>query len=161
PHQALIRPTSRFWISSGLDLSVGSQGVKLDTQSLQTLLSGGIVFETSKSALARPESPAGASFRLYPTQQEAEAAGEPVQLYYRPFFPGPGRGLAVDSPVELRGRPIGRVSAIRLEYDEAAQSVRVPVTIEISPYRIHLAGEAVDEPLGDAAEMEARTNRML
>ena len=30
PHQALIRPRSRFWVSAGLQASFGSQGLQLD-----------------------------------------------------------------------------------------------------------------------------------
>ena len=34
PHPALIHPDSRFWVASGLDVSIGAQGVKIATAPL-------------------------------------------------------------------------------------------------------------------------------
>src|SRR3954454_2123748 len=44
PHDRLVRDTSRFWNASGIDLSVGASGVELATESLQTILAGGLAF---------------------------------------------------------------------------------------------------------------------
>ncbi|MBV8889984.1 MAG: MCE family protein [Alphaproteobacteria bacterium] len=160
PHQVLIHDASRFWISSGFEISVNAQGLKLGTESVQTLLTGGVVFDTPIAAMAEPASPQGRRFRLYPDPAAAEAAADPLRVYYQVHFPGALQGLSVDTPVELRGLPIGRVSGLRLEYDPASDSLRVPVTLEITPHRIVLPGEpAPPETTGGTAVED--TNRMF
>ncbi len=46
PHDKLVRSDSRFWSASGVDVSVGANGVNVQMQSLQALLAGGIAFDT-------------------------------------------------------------------------------------------------------------------
>ncbi len=148
PHQALIHPETRFWVASGLNVSIGAEGVKLATAPLLSILAGGIVFDTPDQALGGAASLPGATFRLYADQKAADEAAEPVRVYYRLLFPGSLRGVDVATPVELRGRPIGEVTAVELEYDPAADAIRIPVTIEVAPYRIKVAGQ----PLGAAGQ---------
>jgi len=88
PHESLIHPTSRFWASSGLQLEVGGQGLKIETESLLNLLAGGIVFDTPNQGLSETPSPPGSAFRLYPDRQAAEQSAERVSVFYRLFFPG-------------------------------------------------------------------------
>jgi paraquat-inducible protein B len=57
------------------------------------------------------------------------------------FFPDSLRGIGVETPVELRGITVGRVSEVRLEYDPSADTIRIPVTVEIEPDRIAMARE--------------------
>jgi paraquat-inducible protein B len=158
PHQALIHPDSRFWVASGLDVSIGAQGVKLATAPLLTILTGGVVFDTPDEALARPPSPPGSQFWLYADQKAADEAAEPVHVSYRVHFPGAVRGVDVGTPVELRGLPIGEVTAVRLEYDPAADTILEPVTIEVAPHRIKLGGRRLDETGRDPV---AATNQMF
>ncbi len=46
PYDEFVNTQTRWWNASGLDFSLGASGVKLETQSLVTLLLGGISFET-------------------------------------------------------------------------------------------------------------------
>jgi paraquat-inducible protein B len=155
PHESLIHASSRFWASSGLQLDVSTQGVKVETESLLTLLAGGIVFDTPNAALRGPPSPPGSIFQLYPDRQAAEEAAAGVRVSYRLFFPGSLRGLSINTPVELRGITVGRVSEIGLEFDPGSQTIRAPVTIEIEPDRIAMSAESSRQDLAD------KTNRMF
>ena len=158
PHPELIHPESRFWVASGIEVSIGAQGVKLATAPLLTILSGGIVFDTPDRELRDKASPPGSRFFLFADQKAADEAAEPVRVSYRLMFPGAVRGVDVGTPVELRGRPVGQVTAVRLEYDAAADTIRVPVTIEIAPHRIKVGGERLD---GTAKDAVAATNQMF
>jgi paraquat-inducible protein B len=158
PHPELIHPESRFWIASGLEVSIGSEGVKIATAPLMTILTGGIVFDTPDSQLRGKPSPPGSTFQLYADQKMADEAAEPIHVYYRLLFPGALRGVDVGTPVELRGRPIGQVSAVRLDYDPATDSIRLPVTIEVAPHRIKVDGAHLDLTSKDPV---AATNRMF
>src|SRR6202022_165265 len=117
PHDSLVRSASRFWVSSGVQLELGAQGLKIGTESLLTLIAGGIVFDIPEPALSGSPSAAGSTFRLYADRQAAEEAAEPVRVSYRLFFPGSLRGIAVGTPVELRGITVGRVSEVRFDND--------------------------------------------
>jgi paraquat-inducible protein B len=141
PHDSLIRSASRFWASSGVQLEVGGQGLKIATESLLTLIAGGIVFDTPEPALSGSPSAPGSTFRLYADRQAAEEAAERVRVSYRLFFPDSLRGLGVGTPVELRGITVGRVSEVRLEYDPREDTIRIPVTVEIEPDRIAMPDE--------------------
>lgn len=112
PHPALIHRLSRFWVASGLDVSIGAQGVKIATAPLMTILSGGIVFDTPDTELGAKPSPPGSKFFLFADQKAADEAAEPTRVSYRLLFPGSLRGVDVGTPVELLGRPVGQVSAI-------------------------------------------------
>ena len=160
PHPALIHNESRFWVASGLEVSLGSGGVKIATAPLMTLVSGGIVFDTPDNELRTKPSPPGSRFFLYADQKAADEAAEPVHVYYRLLFPGSSSGLAVGTPVELRGQPIGQVSAVRLDYDSKSDTIGVPVTIEVAPHRIKVGGEHLDltgkDPVAVTNQMFAR-----
>jgi paraquat-inducible protein B len=158
PHQALIHPDTRFWVASGLNVSIGAEGVKIATAPLLTIVAGGIVFDTPDEALAGPPSPPGSTFRLYADENAADEAAELVRVQYRLYFPDSISGVDVGTPVDLRGLPIGEVTAVRLEYDPAADTIREPVTIEVAPHRIKVGGERLDTVGPDPV---AATNKMF
>jgi paraquat-inducible protein B len=158
PHPALINAQSRFWVSSGLSFSLGAQGVQIASAPLMAILSGGIVFDTPDSELNAKPSPPGSRFFLFADQKAADEAAEPVHVYYRLLFPGSLSGVAVGTPVELRGQPVGQVTAVRLEYDAAVNMIRVPLTIEVAPHRIKVGGKHLDATAKDPV---AATNRMF
>jgi paraquat-inducible protein B len=158
PHQALIHPDSRFWVASGLNVSIGAEGVKLATAPLLAIVAGGIVFDTPDEALARAPSRPGSSFRLYVDEKAADEAAEPVRVSYRLYFPGSIEGVEIGTPVDLRGLPVGEVTRVELEYDPAANRIREPVTIEVAPHRIRVGGRHLDAVSRDPV---AATNRMM
>ncbi|MEI7699034.1 MAG: MlaD family protein [Planctomycetia bacterium] len=65
----LLGNTSKFWVTSGLEMNVGLSGVRMNAESLSTIVRGGVTFTTP--ALGETNSPinSGAIFRLY---KEAE-----------------------------------------------------------------------------------------
>ena len=160
PHSTLIRPGSQFWISAGVEATVGTQGLRVETETLQTLLTGAIVLETPPAAMAAAQSPPDSRFVLYRDRKSAGDSADPVRVFYQVSFPGALHGLAIGTSVELRGIPIGRVSALRLEYDPASDQVRVPAILEIAPHRITVHGEEAT-PQNDEQALKAATNRLF
>jgi paraquat-inducible protein B len=138
-----------------VQLEVGAQGLKIGTESLLTLIAGGIVFDTPEPALSGSPSEPGSTFRLYADREAAEEAAERVRVAYRLFFPDLLRGIGVGTQVELRGITVGRVSEVKLEYDPSTDTIRIPVTVEIEPDRIAIPSE----PLGQDPIEE--TNRII
>ncbi|OOF51830.1 hypothetical protein BKK54_02300 [Rodentibacter genomosp. 1] len=63
-YQHLVRKNSEFWVSSGYDFTLGWQGAKFNTGSVQQLLKGGISFSTPSSTVIQPQAPANQRFLL-------------------------------------------------------------------------------------------------
>ena len=65
PYDQFVTHETRFWQASGIDMSIDSEGVKLHTESLASILQGGVAFQPIKGALPSPQSPVDTSFALY------------------------------------------------------------------------------------------------
>jgi paraquat-inducible protein B len=145
PHDQLVRPDSRFWNASGIDVALGAGGVEVSMESLQALLAGGIAFDTPD--IDQPGEPAAAdtTFLLFASLRDVTEAGYTERIPYLVEFDGSVRGLHAGAPVEFRGIRVGSVTDVRLEIDPAEDSVRIPVTLDIEPQRFGVAGGAGDE----------------
>ena len=97
----LVRENSRFWNASGLRLEAGIGGMKLRTESLATLLAGGIALGPVDDKA--PAASNGRQFPLYADYEEAE-----VGLQIRIRFPS-GDGLSPGTKVMYKGFAAGRV----------------------------------------------------
>ncbi len=144
PHDQLVRANSRFWNASGLDVSVGAEGVSVSVESLQALLAGGIAFDTP--AIDRPGAPAAAG-TVFPLFENFTAVTESRytadKVLYEVYFDGSVRGLRAGAAVEFRGMRIGSVTDVKLEIDPKQDTVRIPVTLGIEPARITMTGGAL------------------
>jgi len=67
---------------------------------------------------------------------------------YIAYFPGSVKGLQVGAPVDFRGVTIGEVKEIRVLFDPAQVSARIPVIMELDPTQIDVIGgrEVVTQP---------------
>jgi paraquat-inducible protein B len=65
PNDQMVRPTSRFWNASGVDVSVGADGVDVAMESLEALLAGGIAFDTPDVDQPGEQAAAGTAFPLF------------------------------------------------------------------------------------------------
>ena len=54
PYDKYVTADTRFWNASGIDVSLGANGLDVRTQSLVALLEGGIAFDAPPTATARP-----------------------------------------------------------------------------------------------------------
>jgi paraquat-inducible protein B len=138
PNDQLVRPDSRFWNASGVNISVGANGVDVAMASLEALLAGGIAFDTPDIEQPGAPAAAGTAFPLFASLREVTEAGFTDKIPYLVYFDGSVRGLSAGAPVEFRGIRVGSVTAVRLEIDPAQDSVRIPVTLEIEPQRFGL-----------------------
>ena len=150
PFDTYVRKNTRFWNASGLDIVVDANGIRVNTESVVTILLGGIAFDTP--ANLEPGDPAEPNevFRLYETKEktfEKTYAGKKRWLLQ---FSGSVRGLTVGSPVEFRGIRIGQVLDINLEYNSKEEAFRIPVLVELEPERIKIIG---DRDLNDPKKM--------
>ena len=141
PYQHFVRKNTRFWNAGGLDVSVDSTGVKVDTESFVTLMLGGIAFETPVNL--EPGDPAedGDMFILYRNHESIYEKTYLTKNYYVLHFNNSVEGLFVGAPVDFRGIKVGKVVDIRLEFIRKDSLFRIPVLIELEPERIAVIGK--------------------
>jgi paraquat-inducible protein B len=146
PYDQYVTANTRFWHASGIDVSLSATGVKVETQSLLSILVGGIAFETPATGPALPAAEAETVFTLFEDRGDAyKPAARDPQTYVLVFRQSV-RGLASGAPVEFRGVPIGEVVAVDPEFDVGTADFWVTVTIRIDP---RLGVKFVDEGAGD------------
>lgn len=149
PHDKLVRPGTQFWNASGFDVSVSASGVKIQTESLVSIMTGGVAFETPVTAVDAEPSSQGSAFPLYENKEATKEAAITVQIPYLLHFDGSVRGLESGAPVEMRGIKIGEVTDVRMVIDREKRSISLPVTIVIEPERVTLTGYPKSENPAD------------
>jgi len=139
PHDQAITRATRFWNASGVDVSINSDGLKVRSQSVASVLAGGVAFEEGPDVADADAPSAGADFLLYKDEPSAMAPpdGEPHMVRMR--FDKALRGLTVGAPIEFVGVDIGSVTAIDVGYDAVSQRFPVFVTGKVFPRRMGLA----------------------
>lgn len=143
PHDDLVRTNTRFWNASGFDLKLDASGLKLNTESLVSIMMGGIAFDTPTTLEAGGPAKEGDVFRLYETREAIFERTYTEKNYFILHFSDSVRGLSVGAPVEFRGIKIGHVVDIKAEYDPETLSPKITVLIETEPQRW---GKAADDP---------------
>ena len=136
PYQRLVTPQTRFWNASGLDLSVDANGLTLNTQTLTSVLAGGIAFEQPDADPRQPAAAAGTEFTLFNDRKLALAPPRGRVLPVRLVFDGSLRGLSVGAPIDFLGVEIGQVRALSLQYDAERQRAPVLVLADLYPMRL-------------------------
>lgn len=148
PYDKLVKSNTRFWNISGVDLSMGSEGITVRTESLASLLYGGIAFETPDTLEEIKEDVEGLAFTLYDDYENIHDAAFVKKITCVLFFQGSVRGLNIGAPVEFKGIKVGVVKEIRLEFDSSDASFQIPVLVEIEPERFLTDKHAdIDAPL--------------
>ena len=142
PFDQLVNSSSRFWNISGVDVSIDSEGIKINSESMLSIMLGGIAFETASMVNQSELDPEGLVYTLYKSHQEIEDGIYTRKVLFVAFFEGSIRGLDVGAPVELKGIKVGKVKDIHLEFDLRDSSFRIPVVLEIEPERISALDEA-------------------
>ncbi|MCG8532596.1 MAG: MlaD family protein, partial [Desulfovibrionales bacterium] len=136
PYDTYVTDTSRFWVASGLDMELDAEGIRVDTESIVSILVGGVAFTNPDYLGTAPVADAGDIFRLYDTRKLAMTEEFIEKEYFVLKFSQAVRGLDVGAPVEFKGFPIGRVVDIGIEFDWKSKEVLVPVRIEVEQERI-------------------------
>ncbi|MBB5461338.1 intermembrane transport protein PqiB [Paraburkholderia sp. Cpub6] len=136
PFDQYVGTNTRWWHASGVDLRLDSSGFKLNTQSLATVIVGGLSFQSPPGQNMGPQAPNNQTFRL--GSDEADAMREPdgVPLRVVMNFNQSLRGLSIGAPVDFRGIVLGQVTNIGIDYDPKTQSFTMPVTMNLYPDRL-------------------------
>lgn len=136
PHDQYVTNQARFWETTGIDFSVSAEGLKLDTESLASIVIGGIAFQNRGDARdAKPAEP-GTAFRLFKDRSTALAYVDTVVAPFALRYSQSVRGLTIGAPVDFRGVVVGEVRDIRAEFGESGEYVTMVVMVDIYPERL-------------------------
>lgn len=146
PYDKFVTTDARFWQASGVDVTLNASGFNLDTQSLASIVAGGIAFgypESSNAGVAANHS----RFNLADSRAEAlkEPDGRPKQIIM--YFNHSIRGLTAGAPIDFMGLEIGNVKSINVEFNANYTQLRMRVEALIYPSRL-ANGKELD-PDGD------------
>lgn len=151
PYDRYVTSRTRFWNASGIDVTVGATGIQVQTESLVSVLVGGIAFETLQIGEDdAQEAKTDQVFTLFQTRSLAMRLPESITQRFVIDFKQSVRGLAVGAPVEFRGVNVGEVVDISLAFNPKTFEVIQPVEILLYPERLHarslITGEVIPVP---------------
>ena len=151
PYDRFVTDDTRFWNAGGVDVKVGADGVQVNTESLTSILAGGLAFLTPADS---PDEPAAAerAFRLFATREEAIRRQVDERQHYVLRFTESVRGLSVGAPVDFRGITIGEVIAIQPQISPASAEISMQVEVSLQPGRLRTPGSKSHLPAGATSE---------
>lgn len=178
PYDQYVMSNTRFWNASGIDISLGASGLKVQTESMISILAGGIAFEerplsdeeaasTNTSSTAANDGSGAESeraqtdteFQLYATRELAMKRADTRTERYVINFKQSVRGLAVGAPVEFRGVIIGEVAQVDVTIDPKDFTISQPVVIYLYPERLKLRTTGSGAPYPPPKTNEERFQR--
>jgi len=170
PHHQLVRKNTRFWNASGLDVSIGADGIRVDTESFVTLMIGGLAFDTPIDQQAGEPAGKNDVFKLYKNRESISEKTYVHKNRWLLHFEGGVRGLKSGAPVELQGIQVGQVLDVNLEFDVEKGAFRVPVLIETEPGRVRTIGKypegaekqkVMDYLVGEGMRAQLKTGSLI
>ena len=161
PNDAYVTQNTRFWNASGIDVSVGANGFSLKTESLSSILVGGIAFRAPEYSPDDKPAAEEYAYELFPDQQTALAPPNGKAQYLSLRFDQALRGLKVGAPVEFLGTEFGRVVSVNLDFDAQKRTFPVNVGIVIYPQRLGTAHTKMLKTLNHDPNDEAAGVRLM
>lgn len=161
PHDAHVTESTRFWNASGIDVALDAKGIRVDTESLATLLAGGLAFGAPDFAAVSAPAAEAHRFPLFADEQSALAPPTGEAKYIRLRFDQSLRGLAVDAPVEFMGIEFGKVIGVQLDFDEEKRSFPLIVDAVIYPDRLGPAHAKMIQALKHSPDDETAAARLI
>jgi len=149
PYDKYVTEHTRFWNASGFDLSLNSSGLTIYTQSLISILAGGIVFAHLPGYSDETPAAADSVYTLYSNKDTALAPLNGPSEQIRMQFHQSIKGLTIGAEVNFRGIGFGHVTSINLRYDPAHTDFWADVDAVVYPDRLGSAQQTI-ERIGEA-----------
>jgi paraquat-inducible protein B len=133
-YENLVNASTRFWNASGITLSGGlTGGIQVKSESLQSLMAGGIAFETPEAKA--PLQKRVPRFRLFTSHEEANQKGTVITIKL-----DRADGLRPGTPVRFKGLDVGKVEDANLETLVTGQYIEVqPAAKSLGPQKNFVA----------------------
>ena len=160
PYDVLVTDTTRFWISSGVDVRLDSQGFRVNVESMESLIGGGVTFGVPEDVAMGHPAESEATYQLFSDEESAREGTFDRYLEYVLLVDDTVRGLSRGDSVEYRGVRVGTVEAVPWRFSapqpDTLNRFAIPVLIRIEPQRF-------DDAMAnfDAEDWRARLERMF
>jgi len=158
PYDRLVTETTVFWNTSGLDVTLDASGLRVNTESLATVVAGGVEFGVREHAPVTPPAKPNQQFHLYADFRHAMAMPDATGLALEMRFDQPIRGSAAGVNVEFEGVHIGEIVEIVPDYDEATRSFHFDARANVFPERL---GRAYTKLVAEGARSGLSGPQML
>jgi paraquat-inducible protein B len=129
-HAHLVRSDSRFWNAGGVEVSVGAGGLHLKTETLASIMAGGIAFDSPGGG---DPAKAGAAFWLYGSDADAHKAAATHGGLGLVLETGALGGVSPGNPVYYRQIPVGAVVSHELAKDGSKVRIRLNIEPRYAP----------------------------
>jgi paraquat-inducible protein B len=114
--------------------------VRIDTESLVSIMMGGIAFGIPQAEAPNTPAEAEAIFRLFKNIDEAKERAYWLKSKSILYFDESVRGLDIGAPVEFWGIQMGAVIDVKLVFDNKKKDFRIRVVVETETERFYEAG---------------------
>lgn len=152
PYDSLVTDTTRFWSSSGIDVQLDSEGVNVNLDSFETLISGGVTFGVPEDVNRGDAAKQDATYTLYNNEESAREGTYDQYIEYVMLVDDTVRGLSRGAPVEYRGVRVGTVVSVPWHFTapqpDSLTQFAIPVLIRIEPQRLD-SNQDVNEDVDD------------
>ena len=161
PYDKYVNANTRFWHASGIDVTLDAGGVKLQTESLVSILLGGIAFQTPAGSETLPPADANMVFELFHSRDQALKQPDMESETYLMAFDESLRGLLPGAPVDFRGIVIGEVVSFSVEINPKTKYFEMLVETRIYPGRLRALQRMQSEALDRKEVFDAWVKRGL
>lgn len=161
PNDSYVTKNTRFWNASGIAVDLDAEGFAIETESLSSILMGGITFQAPDYSPGDQPAAEDSEFELFVDKQAALAPPAGKAQYLGLRFDQALRGLKVGAPVDFLGIQIGEIVTVNLDFDASKLSFPLDVGIVIYPQRIGRAHTKMLETLKHDPNDEAAAVRLF
>ncbi|MEF2249268.1 intermembrane transport protein PqiB [Ralstonia solanacearum] len=160
PYHRYVGRDTQWRHASGLGLRLDAAGLRLNTESFQAMLLGGIAFQPSSGQPVGETAPDGTVFSLqsgdFGTTDSPDGKPAVVVMHFDQSL----RGLSVGAAVDFRGVQFGEVTNVGVEFDPKTRTFVMPVTLSLYPDRLGQAFRASSE-YGDTTAAKALLRKLV
>src|SRR5687768_12619997 len=156
PFDGYVTANARFWHASGVDVALDANGLKINTQSLASVVVGGLAFQAPDDTPPQPPAAENSTFTLFNDRAQAMRRPVTIKERYVLAFQESVRGLGIGAPVDFRGVTVGEVKSIEPHFDRVKRQFSVLVEIDFFPENLFKARAAAGELGRDGTPSLAR-----
>jgi len=124
----LVSYKSRFWNASGFKITGGLSGFKLQTESLEALITGGIAFDNMDDLIEQTAQKDKDTFQLYEDFDIAQV-GLPIKLIL-PF----GSEVDAGTKILFEGLNLGQINSFKMDLDRKLILAKASIDPRAEPF---------------------------
>jgi len=157
PYDKFVTRTTRFWNASGIDVNIGAQGVEVNTESLMSIVAGGLAFENFGTKADQKPVDKEQPFKLFDNIKEARNQPEGLMMPVVMKFAQSTKGLVKGAPIDFRGVDLGVVDDVQISFDPSTATFSTVVTGSLYFQRL---GKEYERILDEKRNLEEVTKTM-